>query len=71
MTIPIIGQPQVVDVCVTATVKCPCGHVVLLYGKPQERPTACACGRLYIMMAMPSVDPEGHVRLPIGMREKL
>lgn len=58
MTIPIIGQPQVLEYFITMLVRCPCGQSFQMVGQPGSMrvcPGKTDCGRIFRMDMFPAV----------------
>lgn len=69
ISVPIIGQPQVTDWSLVIQVRCPCGHVMLLVGKPGII-VPCECERIYRLNGVPSITPAGEFNLPLAFGVK-
>lgn len=72
MPIPIIGQPDVTDYFVTIQLKCPCGAVFMLIGRPGSG-RACPnelCTKAYMLMRWANADANGNPEWPIGVGKK-
>lgn len=70
--IPIIGQPQLLDLVVTITVKCPCGYTGMLAGRPGAM-VACGgdkCTNVFRMNGWPTVTEDGTINMNLGVGKR-
>jgi hypothetical protein len=65
----IIGQPTVTDVCAVVNIKCTCGSVTLMAGKPGViiKCINDECKYVFRMGNWPTLEPSGKVDMVLGI----